>query len=242
MVQGPRRGLFALSLDVRDNVTDRQVAKLLQSLRRTGIPATVAMASPGENSVAARVQDDALPHDFAILAEDTWVGQRVGRTKFARELARRVEVAGKNGIAPHTLALYGTELDRNLDLLVKHRIAVVRRCGIAGFQPASLRFGIWQAPVSFSIPSTSPWQLGGLEWTVHRALSKAAKEHGLVHVVADAQSLLEPRFYATFERILGLVQQQQCKRHLTAVTLGTLVELLTPRRQTPASRSVLRVA
>lgn len=242
MVQRPRHGLFALSVDVRDAVSDRQIASVLQSLRRTGIPATVAMASPGEHATATEIVADPLPHDFAILAENDWAGEQAGRTKFARELARRVEVARKSGVAVRTLSLNDTKLDNNLDLLVKHRISVVRHSGTTGFQPQSLRFGIWQAPVSFAIPSTSRWTLGGLEWTVSRALARAAKEGDLVHLVVDAQSLADPSTLATFERILGLVQKRQAKRHISAVTLGGLVDLLTPRRQTPVSQSVLRVA
>lgn len=242
MAQSPDHGLFALSVDVRGRLSDQQVTRLLQLLRHVRTPATLALPSPGEQRAVARIQAEPLKHEFAILADDDWTGPQVGRTKFARELARRVELATTKGLSVRSLALGNTKLTSNLDLLVKHRISSVRSRATTGFQPQSLRFGIWQAPVSFTVPSTAGWSLGGLEWTVSRALSRAAKSHDLVHLVTDIEALSERNHYATLERILGLVQKRQVKGLITTVTLGGLVDSLTPRRQTPASHSVLRVA
>jgi hypothetical protein len=242
MVQRPQLGLFALSVDVRGDLSKQQITSLLQTLRRTRTPATLSVPSPGEHNIFARGLAEPLRHDFAILADPSWVSQQAGRTKFARELARRITAAGSNGLDVRALALDGTELAGNLDLLVKHRISIVRGNGPAGFEPQSLRFGIWQAPVSFSLPSTSRWSFGGIEWAVSRALSKAANSHDLVHVVADAHALSDPGISTTLDRILALVQKRQAKGHITQVTLGGLVDSLTPRRQARTSRSVLRVA
>ncbi|MBP87147.1 MAG: hypothetical protein CMJ64_10585 [Planctomycetaceae bacterium] len=242
MVQRPQLGLFALSVDVRGDLSKQQITGLLQTLRRVRTPATLSLPSPGAHELVSRALVEPLQHDFAILADPSWASQQAGRTKFARELARRVNVATSNGIDVRTLALDDTELTGNLDLLVKHRISIVRSHSQAGFQPQSLRFGIWQAPVSFSLPSASRWSLVGVEWAVSRALSKAAKARDLVHIVTDANALSDPSVYSTLDRILTLVQKRQAKGQITAVTLGGLVDSLTPQRRKQASRSVLRVA
>ena len=242
MVQRSQLGLFALSVDVPGQLSKQQSHSLFQALRRTRTPATISVPSPGEHELYTRGLAEPLRHDFAILADPTWVSQQAGRTKFARELARRVEVAANKGLDVRTLALAGTELAGNLDLLVKHRISIVRSSGSTGFEPQSLRFGVWQAPVSFSISPATRWPFGGIEWAVSRALSKAAKSHDLVHVVTDGTAFSDSSISATLDRILTLVQKRQAKGQITSVTLGGLAESLAPQRRTKTSRSVLRVA
>jgi hypothetical protein len=242
MVQRPQLGLFALSVDVRGDLSKPQIQRLLDTLRRSQTPATLSLASPGEHDLCSRCRAETLPHDFAFLADPGWVSEQAGRTKFARELARRVEVAAATGLCVRTLALDGAELAGNLDLLVKHRISIVRSGGLAGFEPQSLRFGIWQAPVSFTVRQASRFPFGGIEWAVSRALTKAAKASDLVHVVTDAQAFSDSNLSTALDRILALVQKRQAKGHVRKITLGGLADSLTPRRQSKTARSVLRAA
>jgi hypothetical protein len=183
-----------------------------------------------------------LRHELAILADSTWIGPGVGRTQFARELAHRVKVAKTHGASFRTLAATDTELTTNLDLLVKHRISVVRSPLYMGFQPQSLRYGVWQAPVSFTLPSKSRWQFGGTEWAINRALSRASRLHGLVHLVVELDTLRNRAEMTSLERILTTVHRRRNKGLIAVVTMQGLVASLTPQRQATSARSVLRVA
>ena len=238
------RGVFVLSLDVREESQrlQTQVAQVLRALRRHHIPATWAFPQPGHSAIAMQLAREPLVHEAAILGDPSWVGEQVGRTTFARELACRVESAAASGLHPRTLALQRAELEDNLDLLVKHRISFVRSATRPGFRPRSLRFGVWQAPVSFSLPAENRWSFGGQEWAIGRALTRASKSHDIVHVVVDLQRLGQHNQTAALERVLTGVQRRQSKGIIAALTLSGVADLLAPRSRPAAARSVLHAA
>ncbi|MDA1055908.1 MAG: hypothetical protein O3C40_36445 [Planctomycetota bacterium] len=238
-------GVFALSVDLREHSTSNlqgELSQLLKLLRRLQIPATFSTRSPGCDGLVEKLRVESLRHELAILADSSWVGPSVGRTMFARELAKRVRIAQAHGAAVRTIAVTDAELTTNLDLLVKHRISVVRSPMNAGFQAQSLRFGVWQAPVSFTLPSQGRWQFGGTEWAINRALSRAARSNDLVHLVVELETLRDQAEAASLERILTTVQRRRNKGLITTVTMQGLVARLAPERQAVSARSVLRVA
>lgn len=245
MLSGNERGLFALSVDVRDEQdgrTQSHASQLLKSLHQHRIPATWALPAPGTSPIATQLVTDTLPHEVAILGDDTWVGQPVGRTTFARELAQRVKSANAAGLQVRTLAILDTELEENLDLLVKHRISLVRSASTSGFQAQSLRFGVWRVPVSFTLPSANRWTFGGQEWAIGRALTKASKAGDIVHLVVDLKRLANQSEAASVDRVLSVVRRRQSKGLVIPITLCQVADLLAPRRRMPVSRSVLRAA
>lgn len=245
MSQSKGSGVFGLSVDVREGFARRlqaELSQLLKTLKRLQIPATFSTPSPGGDGLIEMLRVESLRHELAILADATWVGPGVGRTQFARELARRVEAATAHRTSLRTIAISDAELTTNLDLLVKHRISVVRSPQHTGFQAQSLRFGIWQAPISFTLSSKGRWQFGGPDWAINRALSRASRSHGLVHLVVDLETLQNQANVASLERILTTVQRRRDKGLMTAVTMQGLVARLKPHRQATFARSVLRVA
>ncbi len=250
MSQNTGSGIFSLSVDVSStnaqgadsNGSQSKLAGLLSTLRRLQIPATFATPTPGCDGLFEPIRDEQVRHEMAILADESWVGPAVGRTKFARELASRVESAKLAGVAVHSLATTGPELTGNLDLLVKHQISVVRSVANRGFEPQSLRFGVWQAPVSFTLPSQGRWQFGGNEWAINRALTRASKCGGLVHLVVDFEALCDQQEAATLERILATVNRRRNKRQVSILTMQGVVQRLAPQRRSAMAKSVLRVA
>lgn len=245
MSQNNGSGVFGLSIDLRAGAAislQAELAQLLKTLQRRQIPATFSTPSPGCDGLIERLRAESLRHELAILADSTWTGAGIGRTQFARELARRVELAKTQRTSFRTIAVTDTELTTNLDLLVKHRISVVRSPLNVGFQPQSLRYGVWQAPVSFTFPSKGRWQFGGTEWAINRALSRAARIQGLVHLVVALETLADQAEMASLERILATVQRRRDKGLVAAVTMQGLVSRLAPQRQVVSAKSVLRVA
>ena len=249
MSQNMGSGIFGLSVDVSSSYTQgsptrgsqSELAGLLSMLHRLQIPATFATPTPGCDGFFEPIRDEPVRHELAILADESWVGPGVGRTKFARELASRVESAKLSGASVHTLAINGAELTENLDLLVKHQISVVRSSANRGFEPQSLRFGVWQAPVSFTLPSTGRWQFGGNEWAVNRALTRATKCSGLVHLVVSLEALCDKQEAAALERVLATVNRRRSKQQVSVLTMRGVVARLAPQRAASA-KSVLRVA
>jgi hypothetical protein len=245
MSQTTGSGIFGLSVDLQEGLASSlqaELSQLLKMLKQLQIPATFSTPSPGCEGLIQVLRAESLRHELAILADATWVGPHVGRTHFARELARRIEVAASHRALLRTIAVRDAELTTNLDLLVKHRISVVRSPLHTGFQPQSLRFGIWQAPVSYTLLSKRRWQLGGTEWAVNRALSRSARSQSLVHLVVELETLKDPAEMASLGRILTTVQRRRNKGLVTAVTMQGLVARLSRQRQAISARSVLRVA
>lgn len=238
-------GIFGLSIDLREGSArslQAELSQLLKTLKRLQIPATFSTPSPGSDGLIEMLRAESLRHELAVLADATWVGPGVGRTHFARELARRVEAATARRASLRTIVVSDAELTTNLDLLVKHRISVVRSPQHTGFQAQSLRFGIWQAPISFTLSSTGRWQFGGPDWAINRALSRASRSHGLVHLVVELETLQNHATLVSLERILTTVQRRRNKGLVTAVTMQGLVARLAPQRQAASAKSVLRVA
>ena len=238
-------GVFGLSIDLQVGSAgscQAELSQLLRTLQRVQIPTTFSTPTPGLDGLVERLRAVPLRHELAILADSTWIGPGIGRTQFARELAQRVEVAKTHRASFRTLAASDTELTTNLDLLVKHRISVVRSPLHTGFQPQSLRYGVWQAPVSFTLPSKGRWPFAGTEWAINRALSRASRLHGLVHLVVELDTLKNQAEMASLERILTTVHRRRHKGLIAVVTMQGLVARLAPQRQTTSARSVLRVA
>ena len=245
MSQSNGSGVFGLSIDLREGLVSSlqaELSQLLRALKRVQIPATFSTPSPGSDGLIEMLRTESLRHELGILADASWAGPHIGRTHFARELARRIEVAANRRASLRTIAVSDAELTTNLDLLVKHRISVVRSPLYTGFQPQSLRFGIWQAPVSFTLSSKGRWPFGGTDWAMNRALTRACKSNGLVHLVVELETLRDQTQLATLERILTTVQRRRNKGQVAVVTMQGLVSRLAPQRQAISARSVLHVA
>jgi hypothetical protein len=243
-------GLFGLSIDFTSDSLQslqRELSQLLTTLKRVQIPATFSTPTPGNEVLIEQLRSGTLSHEVAILADSSWVGTHISRTHFARELTQRVQAASANGVQVHTIALADAELTQNLDLLVKNHISVVRtrlHSGVvrSGVEAQLLRFGVWQAPISFTVPTTGRRPFGGTEWAISRVLTRATHQQGFVHLVVDLEVLKNRTEMASLEQILATVQRRQKKGLIETVTMQGLVMRLAPQRQTSSACSVLRAA
>src|SRR5436853_3167817 len=81
------------------NVT-RQLVATMDSER---IPATWAVSDPAHSAATSLIRKSPIEHEFAILGDANWVGPTAGRTRFARELVRRLTQARAAGLDVTTL-------------------------------------------------------------------------------------------------------------------------------------------
>ncbi|MFT7643894.1 MAG: hypothetical protein ACI9G1_005660 [Pirellulaceae bacterium] len=206
------------------------------------LPATWLSSEPAKLShvlTASRVQ-----HEAGLLGNESWIGRSAGRTTFARELHCRLDRAERAGVEVSTLGLKNTKLDQHLDLLVKHRITVVRsplETGSAGFvRPHALRFGVWEAPPTLSLPASHLWLPAAVfsaRWTVGRAAANGA----LVHIALDLNKLDESCL-KPLERLFSYSRRLRDDGMLKFDTVGALAERFQRRRANPPMHSVLRAA
>ncbi len=180
-------GTLIVSIDIPtgENQVSRHVVSpaaefLARTLEQLRIPATWSFGDPARTSLAFRLASSRVGHEIGLLGEPTWLGRQAGRTRFVRELTRRVETARDIGLSLTTLALSGDPLRTNLDVLAKQRISVVRSpidCNETGFvTPRALRFGVWEARSTLCVPNTRWWPTGVLaaRWTLGRTVTSGA--------------------------------------------------------------------
>ncbi len=206
------------------------------------IPATFSTPTPGLDGLESDSVTSHFATNWPFSPIRPGLGPGIGRTQFVRELARRVEVAKAHRAAFRTIAVIHTELTANLDLLVKHRISVVRSPFNTGFQPQSVRNGV--AASSGCRSHCRRTCACNLVERNGRSIERRhePRDSGLVHLVVELATLKDQAELASLERILTTVQRRRNKGLIAVVTMQGLVARLAPQRQAASGRSVLRVA
>jgi hypothetical protein len=227
---GPARSVVAIA------------SRLNKVLDHFDMPATWLSAEPVK--LASVLKASRTKHEAGLLGNESWIGRSAGRTTFARELNSRLERAQDAGVDVSTLGLKNTKLDQHLDLLVKHRISVVRsplETGSAGFvRPHALRYGVWEAPPTLSLPASHLWLPAAVfsaRWTVGRAAASSA----IVHIALDLTKLDES-CVKPLERLFSYSRRLRDDGMLKFDTVGALAERFQRRRTNPPMHSVLRAA
>src|SRR4051812_45889318 len=111
------------------------VAKRLIALADSQrLPVTWAVSDPAHSAATSLIMRSAVEHELAILGDENWVGPTAGRTRFARELIRRLTQARSTGLEITSLVPRVASVDTHIDLVVKQHITAV-----AGVELASAR-------------------------------------------------------------------------------------------------------
>jgi hypothetical protein len=138
----------------------------------------------------------AVAHEFAILGDATWVGTTAGRTRFARELSRRVSQSRAAGLTVRTLVPRDASIEHNIDLIVKQQITAI--AGTHAQSPAArpiatpraLHYGVWELPIAGKMPARSGWLSSG-GWAIWRRIRQAARDAATFHLVIDAPEICD---------------------------------------------------
>lgn len=237
-------GFISFSVDATAGGAANSVSDLLTLLDERGLPTTFGFDLASQSGLAKEVHDRITGHEVALVAGPSWTGPQVDRTRFAQELIRRISAADEAGFNVTTLLLKAGELSRHLDLLVKHRISVVRgvpaRTLTPGlrFYPHLSRFGVWRSPEPVVYPGTGRWWLGGDLVQVGRLVREAVRQRGILHLAIAPSDAMGNRKHITklFDLCRSLVEEAE----VGVATLGRLVHHFT--RTSQSSRSALRAA
>lgn len=235
--------------DDRQNELPSVAEQLIDLMDRLRLPTTWAMSDPAHSAAAARIRRSAVPHELAILGDGDWLGPMAGRTRFARELSRRVEQARATGLAVHTLVPRVAIIDDNLDLLVKQQItAVAGACTDVDplpttSSPKALHFGVWEIPFSGKLPARSGWFSDAGRSTLRR-IAAAAKAAAIFHMLIDA-SLLCDQGPAAQKSVTWLMERVSALRDRGLIRVETLRTTSARLSSVPAikpQQSILRRA
>ncbi len=225
--------------------------RLMELFARHKLAVTWAVADPALSAARARIDVVRGGHEMALLGDASWVGREAGRSRFARELMRRVARARGEGLIMRTLALRTAMPIDHCDLAIKEGIMAARQPGpvqakrAPRLQPQALRFGLWGFPISMTLPAASRWLPGGGGLRAARfEIDKAIAERGLAHLAIDAPQLAERGASAlrVVERVIEHAAHRRQHGLLEVATVGAVVERLAQENQSQPSRSILRPA
>jgi hypothetical protein len=223
----------------------RRLIGLMDSLR---LPATWAVSDPAHSGATALVLRSAAGHEMAILGDAHWLGPTAGRTRFARELTRRVSQARAAGIDVCSLVPRVAPIERHIDLIVKQQI-----CAVAGVSdpssdrqlatPRAMHYGVWEVPVAASLPMRSGWFSIG-RWSTWKRIRRTARDAATFHLMVDLPAIAQagPRAEKTVAWLMRRVAELRDRGLMQVETLqgaaARLADVPTPSPQ----QSILRRA
>jgi hypothetical protein len=223
--------------------------RLIEGFDTHRLPATWAVNDPAHSAATSLLIRSAIPHELAILGDPTWLGPTAGRTRFARELARRVTQARAAGINLCSLVPRVDSVEQHIDLVVKQQIAAIAAAGpdIHGILPRStpraMHYGVWEIPVTDRLPRRSLWIFEG-GWSVRRKISRAARDAATFHLSIDAPALSEQgrRAEKSVSWLAGRIAKLRDRGLIKIETLGRAAARLSALPAATPQRSILHRA
>jgi len=223
--------------------------QLFEVFNRHRLPATWAVGDPAHSAAASLVATSETKHGLALLGDRYWIGATAGRTRFARELARRVSQSRSAGIETVTLVPRVAPVAEHIDLVVKHGIRAVvstnsemsQRSTSSG--PRAMHYGVWEFAATERLPLRSTW-LPGSGWKLFRSIRRAAQNSATVHLVIDAPAVEQAGRapIQAIERLLRRIAKLRDRGLVQVETLGTAAERLSDLPTAKPQRSILRRA
>jgi hypothetical protein len=243
----PASGVLTISIDWSADaaVLDEQLTDLFESLE---LPATMAVADPATSGFE-RFSSSPMKHEMAILGNASWMGRDVPPSRFARELARRIESGRAAGHSISTLVVNSPALD-HAGLAARHGITAVRHVrterptASRGLRSRALQFGLWSFPVTITLPGASRlWPGGGGGRSARAEIDQTMALGGLAQLVIEAPSMAaKSSSYRVLERVLQYAVGLRGQGRLEVLTISAMAARLSSQRQGQPSRSILQSA
>lgn len=224
------------------------VRQLVELSDACGLAITWAVGDPAQSAATSLVMRSAVAHEMAVLGDPNWLGPTAGRTRFARELARRVSHARAIGLNLTALVPRVADVDRDIDLIVKQGLHAVAGIGTGAGRralplPTALHYDVWQIPVTRRLPMPARW-FSSSERTVSRGIRRAARDGATYHLVIDAPAVERegPHSIQTVETLIRAAALLRDRGLIQNETLGTAAARLSDVPAASPQRSILRQA
>jgi hypothetical protein len=212
------------------------------------LPTTWAVNDPAHSAATPLVMRSTAGHELAILGDSYWVGPTAGRTRFARELARRTLQARTAGLEVTSLVPRVATIERHMDLIVKHQISAISgmpdpHAGRRLPLPRAMHYGVWELPATATLPATAGW-FARRGWPTWRRIRRAARDAAMFHLLIDAPSIAQKgqRAEATVARLMRRIADIRDRGLLHVETLGAAACRLATVPVARPQQSILRRA
>ncbi|MCI0332332.1 MAG: hypothetical protein L0228_03780 [Planctomycetes bacterium] len=223
-------------------------SQLIDLMDAHRLPATWAVSDPAHSAATSRILRSGVGHEFAILGDSNWLGPAAGRTRFARELTRRVAQARSAGLSVQTLVPRQSAVE-HIDLIVKQQITAIAGVDCQAHasrpvaMPGALHYGVWELPIVGRMPVQSRWFSHG-GWSMWRRIRRAARDAATFHLLVDAPAVCDDG-HGTQKTIAWLMRRVANWRDRGLVQVETLRAAATRLADVPAvkpQQSILRHA
>ncbi len=222
--------------------------QLISAMEGERIPVTWAVSDPAHSAATSLILKSAVEHELAILGDANWVGPTAGRTRFARELVRRSTQARAAGLHVSTLVPSVSSIEGQIDLVVKQQftaVAGVKAPAVARpfLEPRALHYGVWELPVSATLPLKAAWFSSGKR-ALWRRINRAASDAGTFHLLIDAAAIVTSgnREESTIKWLAHRVATLRDRGLIRVETLRATAARLSDVPAVSPQRSILRVA
>jgi hypothetical protein len=223
----------------------RQLIELMESHR---LPATWAVNDPAHSAATPHILRSAVDHELAILGDTNWLGPTAGRTRFARELTRRVSQARSAGMAMTSLVPRVASVKRHIDLVIKQQITAVAGVptpdiALQGTCPRALHYGLWELPENGRLPVPGRWWSSGKR-AVLRQIRRGITAATMYHLVIDGPALLDagPSATRVADWLMHRIAEMRNRGLIEVETLGAAAARLSAVRSVTPQQSILRRA
>jgi hypothetical protein len=212
------------------------------------LPVTWAVSDPAYSAATPRILRSTIDHEMAILGDENWLGMTAGRTRFARELVRRVSQARAAGIDVKSLVPRVACVDQHIDLVVKQQLTAIsgpdevsNNSRLPG--PRAMHYGVWEIPITGRLPLENHRLVPALwtSWTMWRQIRQAAAAAAMYHLVIDAPALAEHGTAATktIPRLFRRIAELRTRGMVTVETLSVAAKRLSRVPALSPQRSIL---
>ena len=222
----------------------RRLISLADSER---LPVTWAVSDPAHSAATSLILRSAIEHEMAILGDATWVGATAGRTRFARELVRRLTQARATGLEVTSLVPHVASIENHIDLVVKQHITAVAGLELQESSrhssPRAMHYGVWEIPVSGNLPLPTSRFFSGKR-SLWKRVSHTISDAGTFHLIIDAPAVAESGPSAE-KTITWLAKRIALLRDRGMIHIETLRSLSARLSDVPAvrpQRSILHAA
>lgn len=219
--------------------------QLIDTMNAEHLPVTWAVSDPAHSAATSTIIKSSVEHELAILGGSNWVGPTAGRTRFARELVRRVTQARCAGLSVTTFVPAVASVESQIDLVVKQQITalagVVDSAAQAKTEPRALHYQVWEVPVIAKLPLQPAW-FGSGKRSLMRRIEQSASEAGTFHLLIDAAELAAEsrRDNATVTWVMNRLATLRNRGLIQVETLRTTSARLSDVPAVSPQRSILR--
>lgn len=219
--------------------------QMIATMDRGRIPATWSVNDPAYSAATSLILKSAVEHEIALLGHASWVGPTAGRTRFARELSRRIAQARCAGLDVKTFAPSVASIEGQIDLIVKQNITAIaglKRSLRPSDGARALHYHVWEVPVTATLPTKAGW-FNSARRGLYRRIERSASEAGTFHLLIDATAFAADNHDQAL--VTWLMERVATLRDRGLVRIETLSQTAARLSDVPAvspQRSILRVA